>query len=213
MATARICGGTAMYGRTVKTGEYENKKAEVTINFDAEEGDATDILNTASTMALAKVHEMLQIKLPASHIPPAAVVAAADGKKRGAGRPSNAERAMQAAVKGLPASNISTGEERKDPAAMDDFEVESKAPIAKTPEVDLDDFGIEVPKQPVISDAEIGSALQRRQGELKDAPRIRALIAKYAPAGANGLHNARDIPQEKRQDFLDELAGLQASAA
>ena len=52
--TEGITGGYALFGKTVKTGDYENEKAEVRLDFN----DAT-VLDRAGELAKEKVLDLL----------------------------------------------------------------------------------------------------------------------------------------------------------
>lgn len=55
-----ITGGRVVFSRTVKTGDYENMKAEVELTFTAgDEDDHAKLLDLASRQAQAKALEML----------------------------------------------------------------------------------------------------------------------------------------------------------
>lgn len=74
-----------------------------------------------------------------------------------------------------------------------------------------DEFVIE-PEVAAISDADLNSAVQKRNAELKDSNVIRALIKSYNPDPTKAFQ-LREIPAEKRPEFLSQLAALKAAAA
>jgi hypothetical protein len=79
----------------------------------------------------------------------------------------------------------------------DDFTVQPAAPAT--------------PATAEITDADLNSAVQKRNGELKSPDLIRGLIGEYNPDPAK-VFQLRQIPQEKRQEFLDKLAALKVAA-
>ena len=61
----KITGGEIKYGRTVKTGDFENKRVDVALTFTVEDGeDHTAIVQAAAKEAHDKAHAMLGLKVP-----------------------------------------------------------------------------------------------------------------------------------------------------
>jgi hypothetical protein len=59
-----------------------------------------------------------------------------------------------------------------------------------------------------ITDADLSDALAHKNGTLKDAQAIRALVKDFTDPGAAGLHHAANIPQARRAAFLTALKAL-----
>lgn len=88
---------------------------------------------------------------------------------------------------------------------------------AEVPAVDpaAIDFSEEVPaEEPAvvedakpITDADLNSALSKKNGEINDAPRIRKLIAEFNPDPTKPFSIAQ-MPAAKRPEFLTKLAAL-----
>ena len=58
-----ITNGEVTYGRTAKTGDYENKRVDVKLSFTVEDGqDYSELLTLAGREAHDKAHAMLGIK-------------------------------------------------------------------------------------------------------------------------------------------------------
>lgn len=77
-----------------------------------------------------------------------------------------------------------------DPAAMDEWDV----PAAEV-------------EAAAITDADLNAAVQKKNGELGDPPKIRNLIGSFNPDQTKPFQ-LRQIPAAQRQGFLDKLAAL-----
>ena len=194
---AHISGGEVTYGRTVKTGDYENKRVDVKLTFGCDEGeDVTNILDKTSLLALNKAHEILGLKPRAVEVAAVPVQSAKTAKagKEGAAavtkveetqKPAKPVKADAAEVVDEPKAAISTGEARIDPAQVAD---------------ELDEAPAE------ITDAMLADAAKNKNASLKDPVRIKALRDKYAGKTPSILS---EIPKDRRQAFLDELKKMQ----
>jgi hypothetical protein len=188
---AHISGGEVTYGRTMKTGDYENKRVDVKLTFGVDDGeDVEAILTKVSITAVRKAHEMLGIPAPAAATAAVAPKSAATTKagKEAAAAVTKVEKVQTKpdaaeVVEDKPA--ISTGDARVDPAQMPD---------------ELDDASVD------ITDAQLADAAKQKNATLKDPVRIKALRDKYAGKTPSILS---EIPKDKRQAFLDELKKMQ----
>lgn len=202
---AQITGGSVVFSRTVKPADYEGKKAEVTITFVMAENEtraqAQAMLDGAAAMAQTKALELVGLKpaKPAAAEPaepenPAfknVVDADRPGAKRGPGRPPKAQQAPAA-------------EPQEDPLAGAEAESANEAAeAAQHADADADLLTGAATPQP-ISDKEILDAVTKKMAEINNGPAIKAVREKFVqtPKGV------RDIPQEKRKEFLEELAKL-----
>ena len=191
---AHISGGEVTYGRTVKTGDYENKRVDVKLTFGVDDGeDVETILTKVSITAVRKAHEMLGISVPAAATAAVAPKSAATTAKatEAAAAVTAVEKTQKPAKAPKPAAEtveepaqISTGAERVDPAQVAD-ELDEVAPI---------------------TDAQLADAAKTKNASLKDPVRIKALRDKYAGKTPSILS---EIPQEKRAEFLAELKKMQ----
>ena len=196
---AHISGGEVCYGRTVKTGDFENKRVDVKLTFGVDDGeDVEAILTKVSITAVRKAHEMLGIPAPAAAtaaVAPKSVETAKAGKAGAAAvtkvektqmpTPAAAETVVDEKKVAVEQAQISTGAERVDPAQVAD---------------ELD----ETPAD--ITDAQLADAAKQKNATLKDPVRIKALRDKYAGKTPSILS---EIPKDKRQAFLDELKKMQ----
>lgn len=203
-----ITSGSVEYTRTIKTGDYENAKASVRLDFNVAEGaDHTKTMATAAAQAHAKAHEMLGLKVdrvaqtlaamppapaqPALPSPAAVPLTGTEGPpdRRKPGRPAGSKNKPDPA-----------------PAAAADVEL---------PEADdglADILGEEPPERPPVkevTDKELTEAITAVNARIKNAAAIRAVIGEFiAPPG-----KASQIEQSKRAEFLAKLNGLKPATA
>lgn len=187
----QISGGKITYGRTVKTGDYENKRADVEMHFSGDDGDDfEELIAMAGAIALKQCHAILGLKAPAlpastpSALPTPAPAAPAEPKRRG--RPP--------AVKPAPAPAAPA----EDELSLDD------APAPEPAEADVD-LGLDEPKE--ITDKDLSDAITSQQAKSQDkaasAQKIKALFKALCPAGT--IPSFRGIPPERRAEFLESL--------
>ncbi len=210
---AQITSGSITYGRTVQPAQYESKKAEATFAFAVGEGESyEEIVAEAMALATGKVHEMVGLNA-------AKVTADAVAPKSRMGRPPNPANAARqpvvnekeiaaakmaaeaAAKKAAPVADelddtpaISTGAERVDPA-------QAQAELND----DLDDILGAAEEVKPITDKDLTDQVTRVNAKIKNATAIRQLVAKFAGAPPKQM---KDIPQNKRAEFLEALNGL-----
>lgn len=206
----QITGGKVAYLRSVQPAQYETKRCEVEITFTLGEGETlSNQLDIAAKAAMDKVHEVVGLKAapaagtskvtttPKNTTPPAT-----DPKADAAANMTAREQKAQAqkAPKTPPASTgaaISTGGERKPSDDGLDFDLDPGKPA----------------EAPALTDKDLTAAVNKKHGELSKtlgqaaAPKVRELIAKYAGELPKQL---RDIPADKRTEFLAALAELKA---
>lgn len=194
-----ILNGVIKFGRTVKTGDFENKRCDVELSFGTEEGKQVEeaALDNIGKLARRKVHELLEMQKPTEQTPEflapktgndkdklAAQVTGEEAPKKPAGRPRKPPAAPQPEVDPAAMVDESAAAPVADPAAMDD-DLLSAAAVE-------------------VTDEDLTGAITRRNATIKNAPGIRALIGKYVLPPKQ----ARDIPQEARAKFMEELAKL-----
>ena len=218
---AQVTGGSVTFGRTIQPAQFESKKAEVTITFavaeDDKPEDARAMLDGAAARAQEKALELVGLKAikaaamaqadplaKATAEPkpdPLAKVQDADrpGAKRG---PKTAEKAPEAdplAAAEAAAESVNEAEEAEaHKAAM----ARANAAVA---DADGDLLGEAAP-QPV-TDKELMDAVTKKMAEINNGPAIKAVREKYVPT-PKGI---RDIPQDKRRAFIEEIAKLTKS--
>lgn len=178
--------------------EYQPpRKVRVELHFDVIEGQDADVaLAQVSAIADARVKALLGQTTEAPRATPPAPKAAEPKAAEPATAP---KRAGARSEKPKPIEVKLTDEPKADPAAV-------------SAEVIEDDFS--APADPVvtdsITDAELHSAAQKKNGDLKNPKAIRELVAKFRPAGKEGTFQLIEIPQAKRAEFLKQLSALAA---
>ena len=219
-----IIGGSVTYGRTTKPADYESKKAEVTLNFGIEQETPAEECNaflvTVGNMAIHHCNRMLGLnEQPAAYVPVAEAAAEQAAKRtRRTKIQIEADEAAQAPVVTENPFGRSTA-----PGAGDAAEIEmnkggfgeqtagptpasSAAFSADAPTAEGFVFGAE-PVATEITDVDLMTALNRKAAELGGAKEINVLLGLYIAKGAN----PREIPQEKRPEFIEKIHGLKAN--
>lgn len=192
MSNLQITNGTVKYGRTVKTGDFESKRADVELAFSVPEGeDAENVIERVQDIAMQKCEAILGFSVKAK---PAKKDAAVAEEKPAAGK-----------AKKIPA--VETSAEVEEPVAVAAKPaVAAKAGAAEeVGEDNIDDIlGMEAPaKEKEITDKELNDATQKCQAENKNSPAIRKLIEEAGVKSPPG--RIIDIAQNKRQGYLDGL--------
>lgn len=219
----QITGGRVIFARSVQPAQYETKKAEVEITFTLAEGEELGTtLDRAAEVAQAKALEMVGLQKPKTiqfgSAEPAdmpgqnaqtlksprtkadlereqteALSAKAGAEKKPISKTPKtppAARPDPAAVEEEAKPQISTGAERVDPAAVGDPD---------------DGLGDLLGDQPVVSDADLTSAIGQHNAKIKNPIAIKALVTKH---GGGNPPQVRAIPQANRNTFLEELKKL-----
>ena len=196
-----IAGGSVTYGRTVKPADYESKKVEVTLSFGLDEGEDADAMAALVIEKARRLAEdVIAGKKPAA---PAVDTKAADAQKVAAAANLNAADTKAAPV--------------KPPKASTKKPTEKADPITPPAEPAKDEWDTDTaPAEPAktITDTDLHQACSRKVADLKKvhegaAPGlIRKLIGEYFKDAERVGKQLKDIPQEERQDFLDELEKL-----
>ena len=178
----QVTGGRVTYSRTVKTGDFENKKVEVELTFTvADDSDHADILALVGRQAQTKAEEMLGLRSGGStaagkSTPVETTTAAEPPKPRGR---------LKAAAKPEPEPAPEADEFEGEPEAEETDEWESEA---AEPEVE------ELTEEAVLK---MVSAQATKTGNNKG---IRELIAKFSATG-----KVAGIPADKRAKFVAAL--------
>lgn len=205
-----IIGGKISYSRTVRPADFESKNALVELSFEGDPSDADldGILNRASTHVHAtlglkpRATEPMAEKPRTSKKPPTTVSVSAEEV---AARVASNKADAAAEVVDEPQIRKSP-ENRVDPAAKAEMP-DIPAALDRTkpePADSLDDIlGLETPKE--ISDADLTSEVTKKNAAIKNPIAIKGLVKKFAGDPPKGL---RDVPQDKRADFLVELKAL-----
>ncbi|HLZ22941.1 MAG TPA: hypothetical protein VKQ30_12535 [Ktedonobacterales bacterium] len=215
----QINGFTVRFSDGIKTADYAPPRLyDITANVTITDDDHADsvLLDTLTRIRRAgdaALRGRTAIEIPAPSGAPEAEVEGEPAPKRK--RRTAAEIAADAALakaahpKGDPAA-ITEDEpplEGGDPPSggtADDFSIEGETPAA-------DEFAVDGEEAEEITDAALNAAVQRKNAELSDPELIRGLIKKYNPDPTKAFQ-LREIPQEKRADFITKLGGLTKAA-
>lgn len=218
---SQITNGKVSYGRTVKTGDYENKRADVEIGFNVGEGeDESEVLSRASNLAKYKCELLLGIakelapaeqpSVPVSttHIAAAAAPAAANPTRRGpAKKPPVIDVVLTDEEKAEAAAKAKAATDAKaDTASLDGLEeglTEAEVAEAAGGDVSSIDDLLGADAQP-ITDQALVEAITAKNVQINNAVAIKRVIGKFV----NPPKTVREIPAELRQAFLDELNKL-----
>lgn len=215
-----LTNGVVKYERTVKTGDYENKKLSIELSFNIEEGAAADPAGIVD-QAIDLVHTKLGLKAAAPRSTSVAEIVAkaletkaAETANKAAAVDTTAADAAKAAFaakneKEAKAAAAKAAKDAKDAkaAAEKQQQIQTQPEDRKPAEivedfVDLGDDDLMNGDAPEITDKDLQDKITARNGVIKSAVSIKKLIGKYAPT-------AGQIPQVQRAKFLEELAVLQ----
>lgn len=206
-------GSVAVEDGTKAPEEYAPaRKVRVEIGFTSEDGDPA-IVYRAGDFASAQVDRLLNRK---QSVAPSADAPTEDDKPKRTRR-TKAEIEAEKAAKTEdptevadddPTTVVDENDEQIDTGAgADEVSDDTGADEVSDDEVDFD-----APIEPedegdTVTDEELSSAVQKRNGAVKAPLQIRKLIAEYNP-GPTKAFQLRQIPQSKRADFLAKLAKI-----
>lgn len=225
---AQITGGKIFYSQTRQAAQFEPKKAEVELSFIVGEGETfAEVAKMAEDFAVAKVQEMIGAKAtPAARTvqsaPPKPAVDASTGGKGAAAMDTTqpapvsgkeAYAAKEAAAKAPRASVPKAGkkDEAKPQISQGGERVNPEDDAIDMGDVTLDADGLPIEAgEPVvvaaqITDAEMTSAISKVNQKLQNPALIRAVVAEFVGPPPK---SSRDIPQEKRAEFIAKVEAL-----
>lgn len=199
----QITHGEIRYGENIKTGDYAGKKAEAVFGFKVDnDEDAAVQAGKALGLAIAHVNQALGLKnttaLATATIAAPRAEAVASAPK--SGKDDVAEKERQKAAKAAEKAEKARAElaAKKTTAADEVADVDEP-----TADISIED---EEPKAEPITDAALTDAVAKKNTEIANPVAIRALITKYA--GDTPPIQMRKIPQDKRAEFLKDVAAL-----
>jgi len=198
MNNVNITNGTVSIGQTVKTGDFENKKSEVSLSFTVSEGtDADMAVLRVATLAQAHLNKILGL------------VTKEDTRNDAKPKETVVKETVKAPKPPKPPVTEKTAE------AVDEFDSKFEAKeiaTSNTKAVESTDEGIddllgggEPAKE--ITDKELTDATQKCQSANHNAPAIRKVLKDILKESGIVTPPGRiiDIPQAKRQFYIDEL--------
>lgn len=211
--TSKLTGGTVSFEETKQIQQYEPRKVSITLHFSAEEGrDAEAMLDHASQLVVAKVAQLLSGKLTPTV---ASRTVDTSGAKEAAAAKLNAAEELPTETpktvkppRKITAKDVVKGREA-DPLEGEVLPPETTKPAAApAAEENLDDLLGDTPKAEPITDAVLTSKIGAHNAKVKNSPAIRKLVGDFN--GNVAGKQARDIPQEKRADFIVQLEKIAA---
>jgi hypothetical protein len=182
------------------------RKVRIELKFDIPEGDETErVLDAVIALAQSRVASTIAgTKAKAPTAAPKPVEPKPDAPATGKTKADLEAEMLAAASK--PKKPPSAAAKPKDDEVLgsEPTVVEAEKPA----EDSLDDvLGDPAPAKD-ITDADLTSAITKKNAEIKAPAKIRDLITKYTPEGK--APSAALIPKEKRSEFLDGLSKLTA---
>ncbi len=201
----RITGGEVTYGRTVKTGEYENKRVDVKLSFGVDESESHETaLGLSAASAVAKAHEMLGMApvVSASPKPVTRRTASVPGPTE---TPAPAANSNRSGVPPTPGSVL--GAEDPITGIPEGLKAANRANPAEPVDPLGDVLGDAAPPAEV-TDKALVEAVTRHNGKIKNPIAIRELLTKYM-GGVTGT--LITLPKDKRAAFIAELEQIPAA--
>ena len=195
-----ITNGVIKYGQTVKTGDYENKRADVELSFNVAEGqDVAQAMGYVAMHAQHQLHVLLGLASPKAD----AVKQMLDSAPT-----KVAEPAKPAPAKKAPAAPKVPAAKAADAAAMMEEETPPAAEAKKAAEEEnLDDLLGTGAALPPVTDKALNDETQKVAQATKNNTAIRKILTDILAAEGIKVPPGRiiDIPQGKRQEYLDAI--------
>lgn len=211
MTNVQITNGVVKYGRTIKTGDFESKRGDVELSFNIAE-DADHEAAVRHVIDGVKSHLFFTLGHP-EDLKQAVDITKTDATEK----PKVAAKAEKPkSAPKMPSSKVADPVETEETLAKAGPKVSvalgdaaAQEPEAK-PEENLDDLlgGVQAPR--AITDIELMDETQKCQSAVKNSPAIRKLVAEMGVKNPPG--RVIDIPQDKRQAYLDGLKGIKPLA-
>lgn len=201
---AEITGGVV----SIEDGDrqdYPTRKVRVELRFEVPKDDHANVGETVDhilAMANDKVRSQLGQSTTGATYAPTRVVREIEPGQPGSVAPATAETPKRTRrTKEQIAADEAAAKGSTDPLAG----VEEKAPAADSVSGDdlLGDLLGGGEPEPEVTDAELNAAVQEKAKTFKDVPSLRKLIQETF-----GAKTLADVPQERRGDFLKQLAAL-----
>lgn len=199
-----ITSVTVTFGHGIKREEYGPvKRAEVSLTASVAEGELGEhVLAMISTMAIAKVAEMLDAPKP-----DLTANSSQEGGKQPGEAPARRSRKKADQPQEATASEVASSAEDQPSARTEESEGDAK-PTEPAPAVE-DEWSVGA-EAIEITDAQLLAATSKRAGELGSRDPILKLITTFATRTDGPPFKVQEIPQAQRQDYLNKLAALTA---
>lgn len=209
----QVTNGSVKYGRTVKTGDFENVRVDVEFAFKLEDGeDESAAMDRVSAIAVAKALELVGLK----KAKPAAIPVAPTTTAPNLTQPSDKDAKAAAITGGAPAAIVTEPKPARKaavkPPKVDDTGIDvvgSQEPAATTSVADVgNDDDLFQASVPEITDAALLDKVKNENGRIGNPQAIRDITQKYVPFPKG----VRDIPKELRAKYLADVAALPSKA-
>lgn len=210
MSDIKITNGSCKYGETRKTGDFENKRADVELSFNIDETKDVDVqIKAAMVLTKQKCFEMLagtiQVVSGGTAVPSTKPEQVVSEKLK---NPPKMPRVPQASAPANPpeAQTAPLNEQ----VATSDVKVGDISSIVEEPVVEKPKAEIKKPPIDEVTDAQLMDATTTFQQKVKNPKEIRKLIGDMS---GKPCPPARliDIPQSKRAEYLAVLATIKAA--
>lgn len=194
--------------------EYGRRKVLVELSFACDDGAYEATFDLASEAASNRVSALLN-GVSLRTVGQASAGSQAPGSDPAAigDEPAKPPRKRRTAAEIAADAALAKAAHPKDPSAIDD-EPGNGSPDPADLLPSEDDFNIEPEgEEPAeeITDAALNAAVQRKNIEIGDPEAIRGVIKLYNPDPTKAFQ-LREIPADKRADFITKLGGLVKSA-
>lgn len=221
MDDGQITGGSIRFMQRVKTGDYEHKEVSTELNFMVRDNqDHRDLLDRVSDEAQNTTLRLLGLSKAAARVPAQSRTAVTRKPPTVATHetivvPVEASALMVEVAPVAPVADPAGIEDDTDPLAPAgasvsgaDPSAQVTAPVADASSIEEDDDGLTAAR--VYTDKDVTDTITKHNARLIEAlgaagtAKIRELLCVYV---APGKH-ARDIPVEKRGEFIGKLEAL-----
>lgn len=223
----QITNGRVIFTRTIRPADFEKKEASVELSFTIAEGESPDAaIEQAARTAQEKALQMVGLKPSTPPIQgPGSPGYRSGGDEAAKAQDETKERAAAALNAADPKPDGRRGPrkpptvpavaQKPDPAAVNDVQTSADAMKEQHAQADAaavtDEDLLGPGTVPEITDQDIQKYITQKNGELiktigQESPvKIRKLIVEFVGGPPKG---SRDIPQPRRQEFLDKLKAL-----
>lgn len=211
MTEVQITNGSVKYGETRKTGDFENKRADVELTFNiGEKQNADEVVLEVSKKAKAYLEEILSGNKPKNLTPmaprmpkpPETPAQASQSEAQTANLNKQVTTVLPVVAVG---GDLSTVQEPT-PFQIAQKSVENKQALV----IEKIKLASEIINANEITDAQLMDATTKCQQHVKNAPAIRKLLNELGVKAPPG--RLIDLPQDKRQPYLEGLSKIKPLA-
>ena len=198
MTEIQITNGSVKYGETRKTGDFENKRADVELSFNVPEGkNADELIAKVVEKAKEQVFTSLGIGKPVKPLHGSSDTTTTQTVKNPPRMPKITEP-VQASKAEAQTANLT---QQVEVATTHNSSTGGDLSIIEEPKQVKSVVQIQVDSE--ITDLQLMDATRKHQELVKNPVSIRKLINELGIIAPPG--RLIDLPQNKRQDYLDKL--------